>query len=196
MVTESKLSFKIEAIGRIASLKMKGKCIRCVWLNQFYDLLNYLHRFHLMPIANARCRHIKATFPISVIFYLLAEIHELLLTNNKCTIRYEFWKNWFLFRKNNSSFFNLIRLTPFFCISSELYYKDTEITQRQENVNEALKTVCCLLDATPWELGVLSTSKGLIAGPLEIYLPNNVVIDCNIDRNGKEFLGYSRKNII
>lgn len=58
------------------------------------------------------------------------------------------------------------------------------VTQKQENVNEALKTICCLLDATPWELGVLSTSKGLIAGPLQIHLPDNVVIDCGIDRNG------------
>lgn len=59
------------------------------------------------------------------------------------------------------------------------------VTRRQENVNEALKTICCVLDASPWELGVLSTSKGLIAGPLQIHLPNNVVIDCGIDRNGK-----------
>lgn len=58
------------------------------------------------------------------------------------------------------------------------------VTQKQENVSEALKTICCLLDAAPWELGVLSTSKGLIAGPLEIHLPNNSIIDCNIDRNG------------
>lgn len=58
------------------------------------------------------------------------------------------------------------------------------LTQKQENVNEALKTICCLLDATPWELGVLSTSKGLIAGPLEIHLPDNAIIDCSIDRNG------------
>lgn len=58
------------------------------------------------------------------------------------------------------------------------------LTQKQENVSEALKTVSCILDATPWELGVLSTSKGLIAGPLQIQLPDNSVIDCSIDRNG------------
>lgn len=68
---------------------------------------------------------------------------------------------------------------------SELYYKDVNVTKKQENVNEALKTICCLLDATPWELGVLSTSKGLIAGPLKIHLPDNVIIDCNNDKNGK-----------
>lgn len=69
-------------------------------------------------------------------------------------------------------------------LCSELYYKNVIVTQKQENVNEALKTICCLLNTTPWELGVLSTSKGLIAGPLQIYLPDNVMIDCNIDKNG------------
>lgn len=58
------------------------------------------------------------------------------------------------------------------------------ITQKQQNVSEALKTICCILDATPWELGVLSTSKGLIAGPLQIHLPDNVIVDCSIDKNG------------
>lgn len=72
----------------------------------------------------------------------------------------------------------------FYSFFSELYYKNVNVTQKQENVNEALKTICCLLDATPWELGVLSTSKGLIAGPLQIHLPDDVVIDCGIDRNG------------
>lgn len=111
MVTESKLSFKIEAIGRIALLKMKGK--HFFFAESFLSIryLKYLHRFHLMPIANARCRHIKATFPISVIFYLLAEIHELLLTNNKCTIRYEFWKNWFFISEKSFFFsFDLVQL--------------------------------------------------------------------------------------
>lgn len=69
------------------------------------------------------------------------------------------------------------------------------VTQKQENVNEGLKTICCLLDASPWELGVLSTSKGLIAGPLQIHLPDDVVIDCGIDRNGNlcENLDYQQK---
>lgn len=63
-------------------------------------------------------------------------------------------------------------------------------------MSEALKTICCLLDATPWELGVLSTSKGLIAGPLEIHLPENVIINCNIDKNGNVFLLFSIGKLI
>lgn len=68
--------------------------------------------------------------------------------------------------------------------SRELYYKNVTITRKQENVNETLKVICCLLDATPWQLGVLSTSKGLIAGSLKIHLSDNSIIDCSTDRNG------------
>lgn len=93
------------------------------------------------------------------------------------------------YKKNNDIYRYFWFDCWFIFISSELYYKDTEITQKQENVSEALKTICCFLDATPWELGVLSTSKGLIAGPLEIHLPDNVVIDCNIDKNGENLSG-------
>lgn len=82
--------------------------------------------------------------------------------------------------KTKTIHFHKIRVS----FSSELYYKNVNVTQRQENVNEALKQICCLLDASPWELGVLSTSKGLIAGPLQIHLPDDVVIDCGNDTNG------------
>ncbi|XP_031617450.1 uncharacterized protein LOC116337203 isoform X2 [Contarinia nasturtii] len=110
-------------------------------------------RFVLLPITNARCRRIRSAFNLSLIFYLLSEIHELLLSNRRCTVR-------------------------------ELYYKNVLLTQKQQNVNEALKVVCCLLDATPWQLGVLSTSKGLIAGRLVIHLQDDSIIDCSMDRNG------------
>lgn len=45
-------------------------------------------------------------------------------------------------------------------------------------MNAAIADVCCLLDASPWELGIMSSSKGLIAGPLTIKLADNSVIDC------------------
>lgn len=67
----------------------------------------------------------------------------------------------------------------------ELYYRDIKITQRQENVNEAIKIICCLLDVTPWELGVMSTSKGILAGSVQIRMPNDNVIDCGLHTEGK-----------
>lgn len=80
---------------------------------------------------------------------------------------------------------NWFKISIIFNSFRELYYKNVILTQKQENVSEALKAVCCLLDAAPWQLGVLSTSKGLIAGSLEIHLSDNSIIDCSVDRNGK-----------
>lgn len=72
----------------------------------------------------------------------------------------------------------------FLIILSELYYKDVTITQSQENVSEALKVICCLLDKAPWQLGVMSSSKGIISGPLRIELPDNIIVDCGIHKTG------------
>lgn len=69
--------------------------------------------------------------------------------------------------------------------SSEIYYKDVKITQKQENVNDALRTICCLLNAAPWQLGVLSSSKGLMAGNVKIHLPDSPVIDYSVHKDGK-----------
>lgn len=78
---------------------------------------------------------------------------------------------------------------------SELYYKDVTITQKQENVAEALKIICCLLDKTPWQLGVMSSSKGIISGPLQIHLPEYLIVDCGIHKTGKIyfFIRHRRK---
>lgn len=82
-----------------------------------------------------------------------------------------------------------------FQIRSELYYKDVTITQKQENVAEALKIICCLLDKTPWKLGVMSSSKGIISGPLQIHLPEHLIVDCSIHKTGTIyfFIRHRRK---
>lgn len=69
--------------------------------------------------------------------------------------------------------------------SREIYYKNVEVIQKQENVNEALRTICCLLNTTPWKLGVLNSSKGLIAGNVKLHIPDCPVIDCSIHKNGE-----------
>lgn len=73
---------------------------------------------------------------------------------------------------------------PVSCFRSELYYSDTEITEKQENVNEALKLICCKLEVLPWQLGVMSSVKGLLAGKMKIFMPENVVIDCSLHIDG------------
>ena len=45
-------------------------------------------------------------------------------------------------------------------------------------IQNALRDICCYLDVTPWQLGILSSSKGLIAGFIKFTLQNNDQIDC------------------
>lgn len=66
----------------------------------------------------------------------------------------------------------------------ELYYKDPEFAQYPANINLGMRDICCLLDAAPWELGVFSTSKGLIAGSLQINLSNGETVDYSLYPGG------------
>nr|XP_018917057.1 PREDICTED: meiotic recombination protein SPO11 isoform X1 [Bemisia tabaci] len=60
----------------------------------------------------------------------------------------------------------------------ELYYKDVELLQSQDIVDEAIKIICCLLNTPPWQLGVFGTSKGLVAGHLVLQTNTKDTIDC------------------
>lgn len=60
----------------------------------------------------------------------------------------------------------------------ELYYEQTEVFGSQLAVNASLADICSVLSASPWELRVLTTSKGLVAGDLTITTADKQVIDC------------------
>lgn len=51
-------------------------------------------------------------------------------------------------------------------------------------MNEALKLICCKLEVSPWQLGVMASAKGLIAGNMKIFMPDDVVIDCSLHADG------------
>ncbi|KAF4522490.1 hypothetical protein B566_EDAN002575 [Ephemera danica] len=59
----------------------------------------------------------------------------------------------------------------------ELYYQ-MSLQCKQNTMGIALRDVCSLLDASPWELGILSSGKGLVSGPLLIHMPHSTV-DCS-----------------
>ncbi|KAL7026491.1 hypothetical protein ACKWTF_005043 [Chironomus riparius] len=63
------------------------------------------------------------------------------------------------------------------CTKRELYYRDVELTKSQVSVNKAIDEICSLLNVQCWELGVLSTSKGLVAGDLRIITDEDELID-------------------
>lgn len=41
-----------------------------------------------------------------------------------------------------------------------------------------------MIGAMPWELGVFSTSSGLMAGPITVTLENDELIDCSAISGG------------
>ncbi|KAG5685014.1 hypothetical protein PVAND_014217 [Polypedilum vanderplanki] len=63
------------------------------------------------------------------------------------------------------------------CTKRELYYRDAEFLKNQTSVNKAIEVISTILNVPAWELGVLSTSKGLIAGDIAI-ITEDEVIDC------------------
>lgn len=69
----------------------------------------------------------------------------------------------------------------------ELYYSEPELTQSQQKVDTTIKDICCILEASPWELGVFSSSKGLLAGNIRITLPDDDIVDCNSIAGGKAY---------
>lgn len=47
-----------------------------------------------------------------------------------------------------------------------------------------MKLICCKLEVPPWQLGVMSSVKGLLAGKMRLFMPEDVVIDCALHADG------------
>ncbi|XP_068086985.1 meiotic recombination protein SPO11 [Anabrus simplex] len=65
------------------------------------------------------------------------------------------------------------------CTRRELYYQNVSAVRGQSAIDAAVRDVCCLLEAPSWELGLLATSKGLIAGPLVLESATGEQTDCS-----------------
>ena len=63
------------------------------------------------------------------------------------------------------------------CTKREIYYRDVDLFGNQETVNKAIDSLCAMFEVQEHELGVLSSSKGLVAGDL-IIVTSNERIDC------------------
>lgn len=60
----------------------------------------------------------------------------------------------------------------------ELYYQEIQVVQNQRTLDQVLLIICNLLECPPWELGIIATSKGLVAGPLLVKTEKSI-IDCS-----------------
>lgn len=63
------------------------------------------------------------------------------------------------------------------CNQRELYYKNVTVMESYEKFSGSLTIACNLLNCAPWELGIVSTSRSLVAGPLRISNSDGDVID-------------------
>ncbi|KAH8369747.1 hypothetical protein KR093_000769 [Drosophila rubida] len=65
------------------------------------------------------------------------------------------------------------------CTVRGLYYRDTQMIRSQSYIDAAKLDVCRMLNTAPVHLGLLSASKGLIAGDVTLLMNNGDVLDCN-----------------
>ncbi|KAI5634707.1 type IIB DNA topoisomerase domain-containing protein [Phthorimaea operculella] len=119
-----------------------------LWSNCIYDL----DRVTLKCINDAKKTTItynsnddKTRF--NTIVFVLTKVHELLSKNLTVTRR-------------------------------ELFYQNVTRLRNQANLDVAVRDVCCLLETPPWNLGIVATAKGLIAGPLTMHTRDGNVVDC------------------
>lgn len=60
----------------------------------------------------------------------------------------------------------------------ELYYQF--LLNNQVQMDQCVVAVSSVLDAAPWEFGIISTAKGIVAGDLIIVFSEEKQISCNI----------------
>lgn len=52
--------------------------------------------------------------------------------------------------------------------------------KNQQQINNAVDLISCLLDEPPWDFGILAMSKGLVYGDLVVTLDGDETINYNI----------------
>ncbi|CAH0726555.1 unnamed protein product, partial [Brenthis ino] len=60
----------------------------------------------------------------------------------------------------------------------ELFYQNVSRFGSQSKLDVGVRDACCLLETPPWNLGIVATAKGLIAGPLILYNVDGTTVDC------------------
>ncbi|XP_006614168.2 meiotic recombination protein W68 [Apis dorsata] len=80
-----------------------------------------------------------------------------------------------------------------------LYYdlkneRTSNLVPEQRCLDQAVHHVANLLNCAPWELNLLPTSKGLVAGELTLTLADNRIIDCTVA--GGALIPHLASNVI
>ncbi|XP_060602471.1 meiotic recombination protein SPO11-like isoform X3 [Ruditapes philippinarum] len=95
-------------------------------------------------------------------------------------------KKFGLMLKVLSIMYRLVK-TNHFCTKRDIYYQDPSLFGSQHMLDGIVDNISCMLEIPRWQLHVLATSKGCIAGDLMFQDVDNNFIDCSQTQMGKGF---------
>ena len=67
----------------------------------------------------------------------------------------------------------------------QLYYEQVGFLRSQREVDDKALSVSRLVGLPPWQLGLLATAKGLVAGDLSLTTTDGQVLDCRSKPGGE-----------
>ncbi|XP_064599336.1 LOW QUALITY PROTEIN: meiotic recombination protein SPO11-like [Liolophura sinensis] len=82
-----------------------------------------------------------------------------------------------ILKKVLSIMYRLIQMNSF-CTKRDIYYQDTVLFNSQSVVDNIVANISCMLAIPRWELHVLATSKGCVAGDLRFQDTDGNYFDC------------------
>ncbi|XP_045159068.2 meiotic recombination protein SPO11-like [Mercenaria mercenaria] len=88
-----------------------------------------------------------------------------------------------LMMKVLSVMYRLVK-TNHYCTKRDIYYQDPSLFGSQHTLDGIVDNISCMLEIPRWELHVLATSKGCLAGDLLFQDVDNNYIDCRQTQMG------------
>ncbi|ESP02589.1 hypothetical protein LOTGIDRAFT_199608 [Lottia gigantea] len=79
-----------------------------------------------------------------------------------------------------------------FCTKRDLYYQDPEAFGKQNVLDGIVDNIAAILDVPRWELNVLASCKGAIAGDLQFCNENGLHIDCRDTKLGVQVPAHKK----
>lgn len=81
-----------------------------------------------------------------------------------------------------------------FNLPREIYYLHTDMFKDQKVVSSSIRDICSLLGASPWDLAINCSSKGLMCGSIVIKMSDGSEQDYRSPSNGC-LLPYNLKSV-
>ncbi|CAG5115810.1 unnamed protein product [Candidula unifasciata] len=79
-----------------------------------------------------------------------------------------------------------------FCTKRDIFYQYPDLYQRQSSVDLIIDDIACMLKIPRWQLHILATSKGLVAGNLQFEDAKGTQIDCQHATQGVQIAAHTK----